>query len=94
MQAGVFKYEKVLGLEFEEDMQLPRKYRNVKTSFKRHIDREEHKYCLSNIEKQKYKELKLSNRNDNAEMAIGGTCYLLYKHGRPFANFEQMMFLQ
>lgn len=84
----------MLGLEFEEDMPLPRKYRNVKTSFKRHIEADEHKSSVTNTEKQKQIDQKLSSRNYKAGMAIGRTCYLLYKHGRPFTDFEQMMYLQ
>ena len=86
---GIFKYEKLTGMIFTPEENLPDKFRNLKKHVKRHVKQSTAhiENLQSQIEKQKDAEGKKTN-NYGAGMNLGRICYKLYVKGRPFTDYE------
>ena len=86
---GIFKYEKLTGMIFTPEENLPDKFRNLKKHVKRHVKQSTAhiENLQSQIEKQKEAEGK-KTKNYGAGMNLGCICYKLYVKGCPFTDYE------
>ena len=91
---GVFLYDTSVGVEFAEGEVMSSKFRNTKKNIKRHLQRDVHVNNLKSQEEKQQKDAAYAAKNIVVGMAIGRTCYYLYSKGRPFADFESLLFLQ
>ena len=91
---GVFKYEKKSGVSFNKDEILPQQFRNLKKHLRRHLLRQTHQRKVAEKEANEAKSAAELLRQYQVGMNIGRTCYLLYKKGRPFEDFEEQLYLQ
>ena len=86
---GVFFYDRVHGLEFEDDEFLPQEFCNLKKSMKRHIRTSKTHSDAVKMEVEKEEDArKLLSKNQRAGMNLGNICMKNYKLGRPYTDYE------
>ncbi|CAB4009077.1 Hypothetical predicted protein [Paramuricea clavata] len=87
---GIFKYEKLTGMIFTPEENLPDKFQNLKKHVKRHVKQSTAhiENRQSQIEKQKEAEAK-KTKNYETGMNLGCICYKLYVKGHPFTDYEE-----
>lgn len=91
---GIFIYDTSLGVEFAHTDVMAHKFRNLKKNIKRHLERKVHKDNVITEEQKQQKDAAYARKNIVIGMAVGRTCYHLYSKGRPFADFEELFYLQ
>ena len=78
--AGVFFYDRVLGLEFEDDEVLPQEFCNLKKSLKRHINcSKSHSESVKSVMEKENAAKELMSKNQKAGMNLGNICMKNYK---------------
>ena len=68
-------------------------FRNLKRSLKRHLTTGKHQNAVKEKQVEEEKQVKVKCRNKKIGKVLGPICYFLLKHGRPYTDFEELVFL-
>ena len=85
---GMFMYDSNSGLEFADDVNLPRTFINLKKNLKDHLHKKTHIANWTSWKEKEAKETADNNRNKEIGLRIARICYVLYKEGRSERSFE------
>ena len=91
---GIFSYDASDGLSFKDKDIMPRSFINLKAIVKTHVLKS--KLHCSNLMKENEKkeaESELANKNKKAGLNLGQAAIKNYKHGRPYTDYENDVFL-